>query len=74
MVTGYNISMKSNSRTFDFLRIAAIAGNGIFVLWILFNGMDEGFKANLIQIVSYLSLILLMILNTFLLICSQRNP
>ena len=65
--------MKNNSTFFDFLRYAAIAGNGLFILWILYNGIDEGFKANLIQIVSYLSLIFLLILNTFLLFRSQRK-
>jgi hypothetical protein len=63
--------MKKESPTIKFLRYLTIIGNAIFVLWILYNGIDEGFKANLVQIVSYLSLIFLLILNIFLLFRSQ---
>jgi hypothetical protein len=65
--------MKNDPIIYKFLRFIAIIGNLIFVLWILRNGVNEGFKANIIQIVSYIGLIFLLILNTFLLYGSQRK-
>jgi len=44
----------------------AILGNIVFLLWITYNGIDEGFKGTNIQIASYISLLLLLILNTAL--------
>jgi len=49
------------------LKYLAIAGNVIFSLWLLFNGVDEGFKATPMQLFSYLSLWILLGLNTYLL-------
>ncbi len=65
--------MKKEPPIIKFLRYLVIIGNGVFVLWILYNGMEEGFKANPVQIVSYLSLIFLLILNTFFLFRSQSK-
>jgi hypothetical protein len=50
------------------LRRLAIAGNLLFVLWILYNGMNEGFKGTPPEIVSYIALVLLLGLNTLLLL------
>ena len=55
------------------LRYAALAGNILFVLWIAFNAMDEGFKGTLIQKLSGLGLICLLILNCILLISAIRK-
>jgi hypothetical protein len=41
----------------------AILGNILFILWITYNGIDEGFKATAAQRVSYISLILLLCVN-----------
>lgn len=49
---------------YKILKYLAIFGNTVFVLWILYNGIDEGFKGTPIQIVVYLALISLLILNT----------
>lgn len=49
------------------LRIIAIAGNVVFILWITYNGIDEGFKGTLPQIASYIGLTALLILNIVLL-------
>ena len=67
------IMMKNDSTVFNFLRYIAITGNGLFVLWILYNGINEGFKASIIQVVVYLGLIFLLILNAFLLFRSQSK-
>ena len=47
--------------------LIAIAGNGIYVLWILVNGIDEGFKGTMVQMASFIGLLLLLTLNTILL-------
>ncbi len=48
------------------LRFAAIFGNIIYVLWILRNGINEGFKATPVQAVSLSGLLVLLILNAVL--------
>jgi hypothetical protein len=52
---------------FKLLRYAAILGNIIIILWITYNGIDEGFQGTRMQIVSYVSMVLLLSLNTVLL-------
>ena len=52
---------------FKFIRYIAIFGNVIYILWILLNGIDEGFSGTTVQVVSYVGLIFLLILNIILL-------
>lgn len=49
------------------LRLFATAGNLLFVLWLFRNGINEGFRASAFQLASYISLFLLLGLNSFLL-------
>ncbi len=49
------------------LKVLAVAGNGLFILWMLYNGIDEGFRASAYQLASYLGLTLLLLLNSVLL-------
>jgi len=51
-----------------FLRYAAICGNILFVLWIMFNAMDEGFGGTLPEKLSAIGLIGLLIVNCILLL------
>ncbi len=53
------------------IRRVAIIGNLLYILWILRNGIDEGFKATPIHVVSYIGIIFLLALNAFLL--SRKN-
>lgn len=55
------------------LRYAAICGNVVFILWILFNGINEGFKATLVEKFRYLGMILLLAINSILLIVSRTK-
>jgi hypothetical protein len=64
--------MQKDSSLFNFFRYAAIFGDLLFILWILYNGINEGFKGTLYQIVSYIGLILLLILNALLLYGSGK--
>jgi len=59
--------MNQNLKTYSFLRYLAITGNIILVLWILRNGINEGFKGTPLEIVSYIGLMILLILNSVLL-------
>jgi hypothetical protein len=55
------------------LRYLAIAGNIVFVLWIAFNAMDEGFKGTLVEKASAIALTGLLAANSFLLIKRAEN-
>lgn len=66
--------MKNEKSTLtEFLSLAAIAGNILFVLWILYNGINEGFQGTFIEKISYLSLMGLLAVNAFLLIGNRRQ-
>ncbi|MDH4069826.1 MAG: hypothetical protein OEV30_05330 [Ignavibacteria bacterium] len=54
------------------LRIAALSGNILFLLWIVRNGINEGFAGTLPEIASYVLLIVLILLNTVLLYRQDR--
>jgi len=49
------------------LTVLAIAGNIIFILWILYNGINEGFVGTLPEKVSYIGLMGLLAVNSILL-------
>ena len=57
----------NTQKLISFLKYAAISGNVIFILWILFNAMDEGFNGRLIEKLSAIGLIGLLMVNCFLL-------
>jgi len=48
------------------VKYLAILGNVLFILWITYNGIDEGFKGTIYQKISYITLVILFILNIFL--------
>jgi len=49
------------------LKYLVIIGNLIFILWITYNGIDEGFKGTIYQKISYISLITFLFLDIYLL-------
>jgi hypothetical protein len=56
-----------------FLKYLAIAGNALYFLWIVYNGIDEGFaSATLVQSVSYVGILLLLVFNAILLYESRE--
>jgi len=59
---------REKSTLTELLLLAAITGNILFVLWILYNGISEGFHGTTIEKVSYLTLMGLLAVNAFLLI------
>jgi hypothetical protein len=44
-----------------------IAGNIVFVLWITYNGIDEGFSGTIVEKCSYIALVSLLLGNAFVL-------
>jgi len=51
----------------QWLRYLAVAGNMIYVLWIVYNAIDDGFRTRGVELVSLLGLLLLLVLNVVLL-------
>lgn len=46
----------------------AIAGNFLYILWILYNGVDEfSAKVTVVHVTAYIGIIVLLIINIFLL-------
>lgn len=64
--------MNNDSEVYNLLRYLAVVGNLIFVLWILYNGVNEGFQGTPLEIVSYIGLIVLLLLNSFLM-CNRKK-
>jgi len=43
-----------------YLRYILILGNILFILWIIRNGINEGFSGSIVSKVSYISLVILL--------------
>jgi len=50
-----------------FLTVLAIGGNILFMLWVSYNGLKEGFQGTLWEKISYITLMGLLTTNSFLL-------
>ena len=48
------------------VRYAVICGNVFIILWMLFNGIHEGFKASAVEKFIYLSMFVLLAINSML--------
>ena len=64
---------KENSPVIELLSWLAIAGNILFVLWILYNGINESFQGTTIEKISYITLMGLLSVNALLLIRKSRK-
>ena len=64
---------KENSPMIKLLSWLAIAGNILFVLWILYNGINESFQGTTIKKISYITLMGLLSVNALLLIRKNRK-
>jgi len=51
----------------------AIFANILFALWILYNGINEGFRGTTIERISYITLMLLLTINAILLFRKRNN-
>ena len=64
--------MRNSQLTF-LLKCAVISGNALFILWILYNGVNAGFKGTLLEKISYFTLLGLFIVNTVLTFRGSRK-
>ena len=51
-----------------YLKYIALAGNTLYILWILYNAIDEGSSGTLMQAVIPLGLVVLLVINNTLLL------
>ncbi|MCX6187807.1 MAG: hypothetical protein NTU43_12590 [Bacteroidetes bacterium] len=65
---------KSKSPIIELISWAAILGNILLALWILYNGINEGFQGTAIEKFSYVILITLLSVNAFLLLHKKQRP
>ena len=66
--------MKKYKRSLkELLSLAAITGNILFGVWILYNGIHERFSGTILEKISYISLLGLLAVNAFLLIHNNRQ-
>lgn len=56
------------------LKFLAVAGNILFIPWLLHNRADEGFRASAYQLVSYIGLTILLLLNSHLVLSGDKKP
>jgi hypothetical protein len=61
-----------NISLYNLLKYLAIAGNVLFILWVTYNGIDEGFSGTLVQKASYAGLMVLLVLNTVLILRREK--
>jgi hypothetical protein len=61
-----------NIDLFNLFKYLAIAGNVLFILWVTYNGIDEGFHGTIFQKTSYVGLMLLLALNTVLILRKEK--
>lgn len=59
---------KVNLSLMTLLTWGAVAGNILFVLWVTYNGIDEGFQGTLPEKISYITLMALLVTNVFLIL------
>jgi len=54
------------------LRYVAIAGNALFILWIIFNAIDSGFSGTVPEKISFAALLIVLALNIYFLTPKTR--
>ena len=59
---------KERSTLIELLTWAALAGNILFMLWISYNGISEHFRGTIYQKISYIGLMGLLAINSFLIL------
>lgn len=73
VITSLLLIMKAKEAVQLFLiSYSAIAGNILFVLFILYNGINEGFKAPIGEMFYYISVMVLLVINIILLITRYK--
>lgn len=55
------------------LKWVAVAGNALFILWVLYNGIGEGFRGTLPEFASWIGLTILLVLDSALILAGQDH-
>ena len=55
------------------LTLLSIAGNLLFIVWILYNGISENFQGTLPEKISYITLMGLLATNSFLILSNRKE-
>jgi hypothetical protein len=55
------------------LRYVAISGNVVFILWVVRNGLESGFRGTPAEVASFVGLVALLTLNTGLLLARRSR-
>ena len=62
-----------NIGLYNLFKYIAVAGNILFILWVTYNGIDEGFRGTLVEKASYVGLMLLLVLNMVLILRKEKQ-
>ncbi len=66
--------MEKSSEIYNLLLYVAVIGNVAYILFLLYNGIDEGFKdIGSVQSIAPIGMIFLLILNIFLLLDIKKR-
>ena len=63
-----------NNPILSALRCLALSCNILFILWILYNGINEGFEGTIPEKLSYIGLMILLAMNSILLLNREKQP
>ena len=64
--------MNKNGSIYKTVKYIALAGNVLYILWILYNAVDSGFQERPVQMVALTGLLILLILNILLIYRNNR--
>ncbi len=62
-----------NKLLIQFLKLAAFSGNILFMLWVTYNGINEGFRGTIYQKLSYIGLMGLLTINSYLILSRKEG-
>lgn len=64
---------KDKSTLIELLSWAAVAGNILFILWVLYNGIHAHFRGTIYEKLSYFGLMGLLTVNSVLVLRNRRQ-
>jgi hypothetical protein len=65
--------MKMKNTLIAMTSFGTICGNSLLFLWVLYNGISSGFTGTVYEVISYIALMSLLVLNTLLIIGYLNN-
>ena len=68
-----NAKQEKRNTITELLTLAAIPGNLLFIAWIFYNGVNEGFEGTTVEKFSYFTLMGLLAVNAYLIIRGRKK-